>query len=33
MKCFGRIVNDKDYKVITGKIKMATIIPPFQLKM
>ena len=37
-KYFGRIVNDKDYKVITGKlifrseIKMATVIP-FQLKM
>ena len=38
MKYFGRIVNDKDYEVITGKlifrseIKMATVIP-FQLKM
>ena len=32
MKYFGRIVNVKDYKVITGKIKMAAIIP-FQLKM
>ena len=32
MKYFGRIVNDKDNIVITGKIKMPTIIP-FQLKM
>ena len=32
MKYSGRIVNDKDYKVITGKLKMATIIP-FHLKM
>ena len=31
-KYFGRIVNDKDYEVITGKIKMATIIP-VQLRM
>ena len=32
MKYFGRIVNEKDYEVITGKIKMATIIP-VQLRM
>ena len=31
-KYFGRIVNDTDYEVITGKIKVATIIP-VQLRM
>ena len=27
MKYSGRIVNDKDYKMITGKIKMTTTLP------